>query len=100
MFFTAGAFGEIANGVLQLNPRWGGLLNLGAAMRGLWRWLLLNEATFGGAVITRGYSRRLGAVRIVIEGVPAWAALAVLLGFCAVSLYLLAKKIRAVEVVR
>ncbi len=101
VFFTAGAFGQIANGVLELNPRWGDLLNLAATMRGLWNWLLLNESTFGRVVMmTRGPGRRMGAFRGMTEGLPAWSGLVVLLGFCAVSLYLLAKKIRAVEVVR
>ncbi|MBI2149153.1 MAG: ABC transporter permease [Acidobacteria bacterium] len=94
VFFASGAFGQAVNAVLDLNPRWGDLLNLPATMRGLWNWLLLNEATFGQTVI------RSRTGRFLTEGIPAWSGFLVLLAVCAISIFLLARKIRAVEVAR
>jgi ABC-type transport system involved in multi-copper enzyme maturation permease subunit len=91
VFFIAGAFGQIANEILRLNPRWGDLLSLPTSMYIVWNWLLLNDATYG-EIIRRG--------RVFSEGVPGWTGLAAMLGFSAFGLFLLVKKIRAVEVVR
>lgn len=94
VFFISGAFGQAVNAVLDLNPRWGDLLNLPATMRGLWNWLLLNEAAFGQTLM------RTRSGRFLTEGIPAWSGLLVMLAVCAISVFLLARKIRAVEVVR
>ncbi len=102
VFFMTGAFGQVINEVLALNPRAGSLLNLPNAMRGVWNWLLLNESTFGQTMSFRRV-RVGGAVtmdRVMTDGLPAWAALIVMLTVCAIAISLLARKVRAVEVVR
>jgi ABC-type transport system involved in multi-copper enzyme maturation permease subunit len=91
VFFIAGAFGQIANGILALNPRWGDLMSLPTTMYIVWNWLLLNDSSYG-EIIRRG--------TVVSGGLPAWSGLAAMLAFSAVCLSLLLKKIRAVEVVR
>jgi ABC-2 type transport system permease protein len=93
VYFIAGAFGQAANGILRLNPQWGDLMSLPVAMRIVWNWLLLNQSAFGEVI-------RQGPRRIAIEGLPSWSGLVAMLIFCSVSLFLLTKKIRAVEVVR
>jgi ABC-type transport system involved in multi-copper enzyme maturation permease subunit len=91
VFFIAGGFGQFANAILRLNPRWGDLLSLPTTMYIVWNWLLLNQSTYA-EISRRG--------RIISEGLPSWTGLAAMLVFCAISLFLLTKKIRAVEVVR
>jgi hypothetical protein len=86
VFFVAASFGEIASEMLELDPRWGVLINLPAAMAIMWDWLALGQGEYfgyGGGV-----------------GLPAWTALVSLLGFCGASLALLIWKVRASEVVR
>jgi ABC-type transport system involved in multi-copper enzyme maturation permease subunit len=91
VFFIAGAFGQAANEILGLNPKWGDVMSLPTTMYMVWNWLLLNQSVYG-EVVRRG--------RVVYEGLPAWSGLAAMLAFCGVCLFLLFKKIRAVEVVR
>lgn len=91
VYFIATGFGQVANGILRLNPRWGDLMSLPVAMRIVWNWLLLNESVF---VVPQGPRR------VYIEGLPSWSGLVAMLIFCAICLFLLTKKIRAVEVVR
>jgi ABC-2 type transport system permease protein len=86
VFFVGAAFGEVANNILSLNPRWGTLLNMRATMVMLWEWLLTGDPVYGGAGGT--------------VGIPAWTGLLSMLTICALSLGLLAWKIRASEVVR
>jgi ABC-2 type transport system permease protein len=90
VFFIAASFGNLANGLLALDPPFGLLMDLNATMRALWQWLLLGQTDF--AMTFR---------RSTIEsGLPSWTALASLISFSAVSLVLLVRKVRACEVVR
>src|SRR5215471_3244726 len=91
IFFIAGSFGLVANTILDLNPAVGVVIDLRATMRTLWSWLLTGQNSYG-LTFERG--------RLVDSHVPAWVSPVVLLFFCAVSLFLLVKKIRASEVVR
>ena len=91
IFFVAGGFGEAANQMLRLYPGWGSLLNLRTTMQRLWIWLFQPPEIYNELV--EGGFRQLA-------GLPVWSnflALAVLSGL---ALLLLAKKIRATEVVR
>jgi ABC-2 type transport system permease protein len=91
VFFVAGNFSVLANNLLDLQPPWGLLMNMGATMEALWSWLLVGETEYGGA-FGRGMIRG--------PGLPSWTALVSLAGFSALSLMLLVRKIRACEVVR
>jgi len=91
VFFIAGAFGNVANGMLELQPPVGRLIDMKATMDALWNWLLLGQSDFG-MMRSRG--------RLIESGLPSWAALVSLASFAALSLVLLVKKIRACEVVR
>jgi ABC-2 type transport system permease protein len=86
MFFVGAAFGEVANGILSLDPRWGTLLNLRLTMSMVWDWFLAGNDVYFGAGGT--------------EGIPAWTGLVSMLSLSALSYGLLAWKIRASEVVR
>lgn len=86
VFFVAGSFGAIANGLLRLDPPVGSLIQLLTAMRIVWDWFALGQTEYFGY---RG-----------VHGLPAWTALVSLLGFCAASVGLLAWKVRPSEVVR
>ena len=90
VFFALAAFGEAANGLLQLSPRWGSLMNLQSTMSMIWRWSLLKEAD--GTTLGAGLGR-LGTL-------PIWAGFATMFVFCGLALLMLSKKIRAAEVVR
>ena len=85
VFFVAAAFGEVANDLLDLNPRWGTLINLPAAMAMVWNWLATGDWLYSG---TDG------------AGIPAWTGLVSILGFCGLSTVLLIWKVRASEIVR
>ena len=85
VFFVTAGFGTISN--LLLETRWGTLLNLGAAMRMIWRWLFLQESVYR-VMIPR------------LEFMPAWTGLLSLIAVCVISLFLLNWKIRPAQVVR
>ena len=91
IFFITGSFGLVANTILGLDPAVGVVIDLRATMRTLWSWLLTGQDSYG-LTFERG--------RLIDSHVPAWISPVVLLVFCAVSLLLLVKKIRASEVVR
>ncbi len=90
VFFVAGGFGATVNGVQRTN--WGNLLNISYLVGSVWKQLFEGaDPTTNGAVFFRAPQG---------EGLPlawSWAVLATLCGVC---LYLLARKIRATEVVR
>jgi ABC-2 type transport system permease protein len=91
VFFITGAFGRMANNILDLDPALGNVIDLNATMRTLWSYLFLGQTSYGMTII-RG--------RLADSHVPAWVSPAALLAFCGLSLFLLVKKIRACEVVR
>jgi ABC-2 type transport system permease protein len=90
VFFVAGGFGATINGVQRTN--WGNLLNISYLIGSVWKQLFEgSNPTTNGAVFFRAP---------LSEELPlawSWIALAALCGIC---LYLLARKIRATEVVR
>ncbi|HXK59232.1 MAG TPA: hypothetical protein PLP42_04990 [Acidobacteriota bacterium] len=78
VFIVGAGFGTLINTVLF--TQWGTLFNIGALMEIAWKWFLQGEQAPGQ--------------------LPLWAVFFGLLGFCAVCLMLLAKKLKAYEVVR
>ena len=90
VFFVAAGFGEAVNGVER--TKWGHLLNIGSLIGNIWLRLFEgDDRTTSGAVFFR-----------VAQGeeLPLWCCWAVLAALCLVCLYMLARKIRGVEVVR
>lgn len=81
VFFAAAAFGETTNDILfRHSPdKWGTLLQLPALMNTISHWLF--EVRF-------------------VNPIPVWSAWLAMFGICGLSLLLLARKIRACEVVR
>jgi hypothetical protein len=79
-FFIAARFGDVVNTALQLDPQWGKLMDLPAAMLMVWNWLLLGETDY--------------------LKIPAWSGLVSMLLFWVLSIFMLGKKIRSVEVTR
>jgi ABC-2 type transport system permease protein len=90
VFFALAAFGQAANNILNLRPRWGDLLSLPTTMNMIWTWLLSPAADYQ-RMIAR--SARTGVI-------PISAAFITMLVLSLVSLVLLIKKIRAAEVIR
>ena len=80
VFFVAAVFGETANGILNLDKSWGLLMDITEVMNMLWSWLFDAVDTY--------------------RGLPVWTALISIAVFCAASLFMLWKKIRACEVIR
>src|SRR5215467_7331686 len=91
IFFIAGAFGRIANTILDLDPALGLVIDMNASMKAFWGWLLVGQDTYG-LTLVRG--------RLMDSHLPAWLSLVALLLSCVLALALLVKKIRASEVVR
>jgi ABC-2 type transport system permease protein len=90
VFFVAGGFGATINGVQRTN--WGNLLNISYLVGSVWKQLFEGaDPTTNGAVFFRAPQGE------VLPLAWSWAALVALCGVC---LYLLARKIRATEVVR
>ncbi len=90
VFFVAGGFGATINGVQRTN--WGNLFNIGYLIGSVWARLFEGtNRTTNGAVFFRA---PLG------EELPLWCSWAALIGLCLICLYMLAKKIRGMEVVR
>jgi ABC-2 type transport system permease protein len=90
VFFVAAAFGEAVNVVQR--TKWGHLFNIGSLIGNVWLRLFEGDAhTTNGAVFFR-----------VAQGeeLPLWCCWAALAALCLVCLYMLARKIRGVEVVR
>jgi ABC-2 type transport system permease protein len=90
VFFVAGAFGAVINGVQRTN--WGNLFNISYLIGRVWVSLFEGKnQTTAGAVFFRARAQ---------EALPLWACWAALLALCGICLYMLARKIRATEVVR
>ena len=90
LFFVASGFGAAINNVQD--TKWGYLLNISNLMGSIWVELFEGgDPTSTGAAFFRvAPGQRL----------PVWSCWAAVLTLCAVSLWLLARKIRGVEVVR
>ena len=90
VFFVAAGFGVAINGVER--TKWGHLLNISHLVGSIWLQLFEGDAhTTNGAVFFR-----------VAQGeeLPLWCCWTALAMLCLVCLYMLARKIRGVEVVR
>jgi ABC-2 type transport system permease protein len=90
VFFVAGGFGAAVNAVQRTT--WGQLFNISYLIGSVWVNLFEGKnQTTSGAVFFRA---RPG------EGLPLWCSWAALIVLCGICLYMLAKKIRGMEVVR
>ena len=90
VFFVAAGFGGAINGVLR--TRWGNLLNISHLIGVVWVSLFEEPMRRGAGAVFFRVARG--------EEIPIWCCWAALIGICAFCLYLLALKIRGVEVVR
>lgn len=90
VFFVAAGFGAAINGVQR--TKWGNLLNIGHLIGQVWLNLFEggNRNTSGAVFfrVARG------------QELPLWCCWAALLALCCICLYMLARKIRGMEVVR
>ncbi len=91
IFFIAGNFGRLANVILGLRTPWGLLIDLNVTMRTLWGWLFVGQDNYADVFRTPRFAH---------FDLPAWTGLLSLAAFCAFSVFLLMKKVRACEVVR
>jgi ABC-2 type transport system permease protein len=90
VFFVAAGFGLAIN--QMEDTKWGLLLSASNLIGTIWRWLFEGDhPTSNGGVFFRIDER--GAL-------PVWACFAMLAALCLVCLYMLARKIRGVEVVK
>jgi ABC-2 type transport system permease protein len=89
LFFVASGFGAAINAVQD--TKWGHLLNISNLIGTIWADLFEgdNAASTGGVFFRVTAAQRL----------PVWSCWAAVAALCAVCLYLLARKIRGVEVV-
>lgn len=100
LFFVPSAFGEIVNNLFL--TRTGSLVSLWATMNNIWRGLFgLFERESGrvrGTVSNPVYDGQF--VDIVLLEPPLWASWLVILAVCALCVWLLARKVRAYEVIK
>lgn len=100
LFFVPSAFGAIVNEIFL--TRAGNLVSLWASMNSVWRGLFgLFERETGrvrGRVTTPVYDNQL--VDIVLLEPPLWASWLLIAAVCAVCVWLLARKVRAYEVIK
>lgn len=90
VFFVAAGFGAAVNAVMR--TKWGHLINISHLIGSVWVWLFEEPAERGaGAVFFRVAAG---------EEIPVWCCWAALVASCALSLWLLNRKIRGAEVVR
>jgi ABC-2 type transport system permease protein len=90
VFFVGAGFGATVNAIQRTN--WGSLLNIRYVIGSVWVQLFEgSNHTTNGALFFRA---PLG------EQLPLWCSWAALIGLCLVCLYMLARKIRGMEVVR
>lgn len=89
VFFAAAGFGQVINNILETD--WGYVIDLGEVLRTIWSWLFFGaEASiFGGQ-----FGGRSGTF------LPVWSAFLSVAVTCTICLGLLARKIRAYEVVK
>jgi ABC-2 type transport system permease protein len=100
LFFVPSAFGAIVNELFL--TRAGSLVSLWAMMNNVWRGLfgIFDRAsgTIRGNVTTPIYDNEY--VDIVLLEPPLWASWVVIAAVCAVCIWLLARKVRAYEVIK
>lgn len=90
VFFAGSGFGAAINEILR--TKWGNLINLSHLIGTIWVWLFEEPVKRGAGAVFFRVQRG--------EDLPIWAVLAALAGFCWVSLWLLGRKIRGMEVIR
>lgn len=90
IFFIGMAFGAAINAMLR--TKWGNLINLSHLVGSVWVSLFEEPLQRGAGAVFFRVARG--------EEIPVWCCWASLIGFCVFCLWLLGKKIRAVEVVR
>ena len=100
LFFIPSAFGEIVNQILL--TRVGSLVSMWASMNSIWLglfWLFERKAgTVRGTVTNPVYERQY--FDIVLMEPPLWASWLVIAVVCAVCVWLLARRVRAYEVIK
>lgn len=97
LFFVPSAFGEAVNGLFM--TRVGSLVSLAAMMRNIWRGLFGHfTREVGRFNIDDAWGRRFADV--VLREPPLWACWLVVALACLVCLLLLARKVRAYEVIK
>ena len=97
LFFVPSAFGEMVNGLFM--TRAGNLLSPAALMRNIWRGLFGNfTREIGRFNIEDAWGRSF--VNVVLREPPLWATWLVVALVCLACLLLLARKVRAYEVVK
>jgi ABC-2 type transport system permease protein len=90
VFFVGAAFGAIVNAVQRTN--WGYIFNISYVVGSIWVDLFEGaNKTTNGAVFFRAPQG---------QELPMWCSWVALVGMCGVCLYMLARKIRGMEVVR
>ena len=99
LFFVPSAFGEIVNQLFL--TRYGSLISMWASMNSIWRglfWLFDRRAgTVRGTVTNPIYEKQF--FDIVLMEPPLWASWLVVALVCGVCVWLLARKVRAYEVI-
>ena len=89
-------FGEVFNQIFL--TRWGSLISLGALMRNIYSGLFGTFVRESGTVRITDFNDNIR--EIVLMEPPLWCSWAALFVVCAICLALLAKKVKAYEVVR
>ena len=87
VFFVGAGVGSVIK--LLFLTRWGNLFHLNRVVRAIWSWLFLDQT--GEIEVIRG---------VEVSQLPVWSAWLMLVFVCGICLLLLAKKVRAYEVVR
>ncbi len=97
LFFVPSGFGEIVNGLFI--TRMGNLISPAALIKNIWRGLFGHfKRDVGSFVVDPAWGRPF--VEVALREPPLWAFWLVLALLCLVCLLLLARKVRAYEVVR
>lgn len=100
MFFVPSVFGEIVNQLFL--TRSGHLLSLWATMNNIWLGLFglfeRNVGSVRGRISNPIYDKQFFDIKLIEP--PLWAAWLVVLAVCAVCVWLLARKVRAYEVIK
>lgn len=95
IFFVPSAFGEIVNQLFM--TRNGSLISLWATMNSIWRgmfWLFERQTSI------RIAAGRRKVTEIALLEPPLWASWLIIAAVCAVCVWLLARKVRAYEVIK
>lgn len=95
IFIVPSSFGGVVNNLFNTN--WGNVLNIGAQLN------MISNGLFGLFVRRNGTYETWRRGRRIVQHFadpPLWSAWAAIIAVCAVCLFLLARKVRAYEVVR